>query len=46
MVRLGEEGVVVGEREVEYAVDHGADDGSAAGFVDAEDAFCGEVLGD
>ena len=46
MVRLGEEGVVQGEREVEYAVDHGPYDGSAAGFVDAEDAFCGKGLGD
>ena len=26
--------------EVEDAVDHGADDGAAAGFVDAEDAWC------
>ena len=27
------------EREVEEGVDHGSEDGAAAGFVDAEDAF-------
>ena len=32
--------MVHGEGEVEYAVDHGAEDWAAAGFVDAEDAFC------
>ena len=37
----GEEGLVLGEGKVEGGVDHGAEDGAAAGFIDAEDAFCG-----
>ena len=42
----GEEGLVQGEGKVEGGVDHGAEDRAAAGFVDAEDAFCGRVGGE
>ena len=34
-----------GDGEVEGAVDHGAEDGAAAGFVDAEAAWCADCGG-
>lgn len=37
MVRLCEKGVLKFDWEVGHAIDHGADDGTAACFVDAED---------
>ena len=41
----GEEGLLKWNREIEGAVDHGAEDGAAAGFVDAETAWCAFCCG-
>ena len=42
VVGCGEEGLLEGDGEVEGAVDHGAEDGAPAGFVDAEAAWCAD----